>query len=192
MSGQGAGREASSLFRDEALARFRVSAWQPPLLSRPLSGYALAVFSLVAGALLLTFASTFEFARKEQVSGYLTPADGWARINAKSFGVVRQRFVAPGEAVQPGQPLLELSPGDGLSEAVTVQERMLEDVDGRRAFHHDLRTKLHSTNPLEQLNNEIKQRTPVVAIFPNQAVTSGSWVRCCLSKTMSGQPPNAT
>ena len=48
---------------------------------------------------------------------------------------------------------------------------MLEDVDGHRAFHHDLRTKLHSTNPLEQLNKAIKRRTPVVAIFPNQAAT---------------------
>ncbi len=130
---KGAQAAAPPLFRDEAMARFRVTAWQPPLLSRPLPGYVLAAFSLVAGTALLAFAGTFEFARKEQVAGYLTPADGWARVSAKSFGVVRQRFVAPGEAVASGQPLLELSPGDGLREAVTVQERMLEEIDGRRA-----------------------------------------------------------
>ena len=35
-------------------------------------------------------------------------------------------------------------------------------------FPKDHRTRLHSTNPLERLNKEIKRRTHAVGIFPNQ------------------------
>ena len=53
--------------------------------------------------------------------------------------------------------------------AATVLEEAAEDILAYRHLPLEHQRQLHSTNPLERLNKEIKRRSNVVGIFPNPA-----------------------
>ena len=50
-----------------------------------------------------------------------------------------------------------------------LMEEAIDDVLAYMSFHKSHWSQIRSTNPLERLNREIKRRTNVASIFPNEA-----------------------
>lgn len=95
----------SDLFRREAVAHATRRLAGDVVLASSVSSRVLAILFIVVVAAGVLFAATASYARKETVSGWLTPAAGLIRLTASEGGVVERLLVAEGDRVTTGQPV---------------------------------------------------------------------------------------
>ena len=86
--------------------------------------------------------------------------------------IVRTIFAQPDYATSMAQ-LHKVADGlrPRLPQAAALLEDAADDILAHKHFPEEHRRQLHSTNPLERLNKEIKRRSNVVGIFPNVRAT---------------------
>lgn len=126
-----------SLFRKEVFDAQRRKLHGDVILVQPLGLKLIAGMLAVVGALLLTFAATREYTRKETALGYIAPESGVTAVRATRGGVLTNLMVSEGSPVEVGTPLfesrLDIETGDGF-----VSERRKDSLQDR-LFQLDLR-----------------------------------------------------
>ena len=89
------------------------------------------------------------------------------RIVSAWIGTAYAEAAAPAAHAQWRRVADQLRPK--VPKLASLMDSAEEDVLAFMDFPREHRAKLHSTNPIERLNGEIKRRTDVVGIFPNEA-----------------------
>ena len=96
-----------ALFRQEAIDFLRQrNSWGEVVALQPLSSTILGWTLAGLVAIIVCFLSIAQYARKETVTGYLTPAAGTAKIFAPQQGTIKEIYVKEGQQVEKEQPLL--------------------------------------------------------------------------------------
>ena len=157
----------SELFRKEAVDAQKQSLLGDAVLAQPLSLVLLTCFLASLVIIVSIFIALGSYARKETVSGYLSPDKGIAKIHASRNGVIGQLFIQEGQYVKQGTPLLTVKreeytdiglPIDG--EMLKVIDRQMDEIAARRVLENrrhgaEKRQLLAELNGLESQQHAI-------------------------------------
>jgi membrane fusion protein len=156
-----------ALFRQEAIDFLQQrNSWGEVVSLQPVSSTILGWTLAGLVAIILCFLSIAQYARKETVSGYLTPTFGTAKIFVPQQGFIKEIKVREGQEVAEGDPLLTVftsqitANGDDVNGTVlavlaqqrNVVERQIAAEERRTASERD---RLAST--IKGIEGEIDQ-----------------------------------
>lgn len=99
-----------SLFRQEVIEfQQHNRQWGRVVPLQPLPTRIMVWFITGAAFAIIAFLFLAQYARKETVAGYLTPASGTAKVFAPQQGTISAIYVEQGQRVEEGQPLLSVT-----------------------------------------------------------------------------------
>ncbi len=120
--------QTSQLFRPEAIAH-RKQTELAGVISNPMVSWALPLFSTLCCLVVIAFALLVDIARKEVVTGYLIPADGWSRAVAPREGIVTAFTVTAGDFVYKGDVIAHLGDALGTRTGSTLVDEQVRAIN---------------------------------------------------------------
>lgn len=123
----------ASPFRQEALLFSSRKALGKVTLIQPLKTKILTALITVVVGLVATFLFLGNYARKETVQGYIFPDHGVVDVFPSSSGLIVSRvFVAKGDTIRKGDPLVELRSPDTYSVGRDASSDFLNELNEQR------------------------------------------------------------
>jgi membrane fusion protein len=136
-----------TLFRQEAIDFLHLRrSWGEAVSLQPISSTILSWCLAGLVAFILCFLSIAQYARKETVTGYLTPTFGTAKIFVPQQGFIKALHVKEGQEVEEGDPLLTVvtsqitANGDDVNATVLTALAQQRDVVERQIAAEERRT----------------------------------------------------
>ena len=121
------------LFRQEVIDfQQHNRRWGQVALLQPLSTKIIIWFIAAAVSLFVAFLFFGQYARKETVIGYLTPAAGTAKIFAPRQGTFKEIYVKEGQQVEKDQPLLAVETSQIAANGEDINVSMLAALEAQR------------------------------------------------------------
>ena len=188
-----------ALFRQEAIDfSHQRHSWGEVVSLQPVSSTILSWSLASLVVFILCFLSIAQYARKETVTGYLTPTAGMAKIFVPQMGFIKELHVKEGQEVAEGDPLLTVVTSqitaDGndvnatvlavLAQQRDVVERQIAAEERRTASEHD---RLAST--IKGIEGETAQLEDQRNIQNERLMLSESFVSTGAKLSASGALP---
>ena len=121
------------LFRQEVIDfQQQHRQWGQVALLQPLSTKIITWFIAAAVSLVVAFLFLGQYARKETVTGYLTPTAGTAKIFASQQGTIKEIYVKLGQEVEKEQPLLAVDTSQIAANGEDINASMLATLEAQR------------------------------------------------------------
>jgi membrane fusion protein len=154
------------LFRQEVIEfQQHNRQWGRVVPLQPLSTR-LMVWCVTAAAVgVIAFLFFAQYARKETATGYLAPASGTARVFASQAGTISAVYVAQGDSVQQGQPLLAVVTSQVAGSGEDVNAAILSTLQQhKQALMHQIADEVHrKTSEQERLNAQVQEHENVLS-----------------------------
>lgn len=132
VKGPGKGSILHEIFRKDALAESH-NALGAPIKPVGVATSALTAFFMVVLVSVILFLVTAKYARKETVSGQVTPIEGSFKIAAQIAGTADSVFVREGQSVKAGDILISVSADPILDGGTLIDSLKAIQASQRRA-----------------------------------------------------------